>query len=134
VCVFDPRHARVKKKLSLESYLAHEHVVVSYNGDARGVVEDALGITRRVRCAVSNFHNIGSLVEGTALLATVPTMVARHIREARPPRRAAELPCNLAAARMDLLWPKAFDEDDASRFFRDVILRIAKETRFSAKL
>jgi LysR family transcriptional regulator, mexEF-oprN operon transcriptional activator len=42
VCLFDPRHARLGARPTREAYLAAEHVVVSYNADARGVVEDAL--------------------------------------------------------------------------------------------
>jgi LysR family transcriptional activator of mexEF-oprN operon len=39
-CLFDPRHVRVRR-LTEAAYFAHEHVVVSYNGDLRGVVEHA---------------------------------------------------------------------------------------------
>ena len=41
------RHARPGNRLTLERYLAHEHVIDSYNADLRGVVEDALGVQRR---------------------------------------------------------------------------------------
>jgi hypothetical protein len=45
VCLFDPRHARVKvakatRMVSEKDYFAHEHVIVSYNGDLRGVAAD----------------------------------------------------------------------------------------------
>ncbi len=54
-CLFDPRHARLKKKLTERDYFAHDHVIVSYNADLRGIVEDLLGKSRRVRCSVASF-------------------------------------------------------------------------------
>ncbi len=71
VCLFDPRHVRLGKKPTLERYLACDHVIVSYNGDLRGIVEDLLGVQRRVRVSVPNFHAIGPLVDG---------FVARRVR------------------------------------------------------
>jgi DNA-binding transcriptional LysR family regulator len=126
VCLFDPRHARLGKRLTMERYLAHEHVIVSYNGDLRGVVEDVLGIQRRVRVSVPTFHSIGALVEGSALLATVPSMVAREIISTRPNLRTAPLPLTLGSAPMELLWRSTVEDDEAIRFMRDLVVRVVK--------
>lgn len=126
VCLFDPRHARPGKPLTLERYLAHRHVVVSYNGDLRGVVEDALGVQRDVRVSVPSFQSIGGLVDGSDLLATVPAIVAREIRRLRPALRTTKLPFTPSGAPLELLWRKAVDDDDAIRFVRDRISRLAK--------
>jgi LysR family transcriptional activator of mexEF-oprN operon len=126
VCLFDPRHARVGR-LDEASYFAHDHVVVSYNGDLRGIVEDTLHRQRRIRCSVSTFANLGGLVDGSALLATVPDLVAHHIRRIRPHLRARRLPFALPAGTSDLLWPAASDDDAPCRFVRDRIREIARE-------
>ncbi|PTL80568.1 LysR family transcriptional regulator [Vitiosangium sp. GDMCC 1.1324] len=128
VCLFDPRHARPGKRLTLERYLEHEHVIVSYNGDLRGVVEDVHGIQRRVRVSVPNFHSIGALVEGSALLATVPGVVAREHMSLRPNLRTTPLPVPLAlsGAPMELLWRSTVEDDEAIRFMRDLVVRVAK--------
>jgi LysR family transcriptional activator of mexEF-oprN operon len=125
VCLFDPRHARFKRAISEADYFAHEHVVVSYNGDLRGIVEDVLQKSRRIRCSVSSFANLGALIDGSVLVATVPEIVARHIRAVRPHLRAAPLPFTLRGAPMELLWPAATDDDEACRFLRAQISRIA---------
>jgi LysR family transcriptional activator of mexEF-oprN operon len=126
VCLFDPRRAR-RRRLTLEDYFARDHVIVSYNGDLRGIVEDMTGRRRRVRCSVSSFQTIGAIVDGTALVATVPAMTAREITRARPHLATAPLPFPLPGAPMELLWQKALDDDDAFRFLRDHIVRIARQ-------
>jgi LysR family transcriptional activator of mexEF-oprN operon len=126
VCLFDPRHARIGRRLREREYFAHEHVIVSYNGDLRGIVEDVLQKQRRVRCSVSSFANVGALVDGTALLATIPGLVASQIRAVRPHLRTASLPFSLRGSFMELLWPAAVDDDDAFRFLRARIVRIAR--------
>ncbi|HEX8705307.1 MAG TPA: LysR family transcriptional regulator [Myxococcaceae bacterium] len=127
VCLFDPRHARFKRTVSEVDYFAHEHVVVSYNGDLRGIVEDVLQKSRRIRCSVSSFANLGAIIDGSGLVATVPEIVAQHIRAVRPHLRSAPLPFNLRGAPMELLWPAATDDDEACRFLRARIARIAAE-------
>ncbi|ATB41621.1 transcriptional regulator MexT [Cystobacter fuscus] len=126
VCLYDPRHARIGKRLTRESYLAHEHVIVSYNGDLRGIVEDALGVQRRVRVSVPMFHSVGALVEGSALLATLPAVVAREIISLRPNLRTTPLPLDLGGAPTELLWRNTVDDDDAIRFMRDLVVRVVK--------
>jgi LysR family transcriptional activator of mexEF-oprN operon len=126
VCLYDPRHARVGKRLTLERYLEHEHVIVSYNGDLRGIVEDLLGVQRRVRVSVPTFHGIGAMVDGSGLLATVPAMVAREVTSLRPHLRTTALPVNLASAPMELLWRSAVEDDEAIRFIRERVVDVAK--------
>src|SRR5262249_52334245 len=84
VCIFDPRHTRLGARPSERTYLAQDHVIVSYNGDLRGVIEDSFGKQRRVRCSVASFHSIGAIVEGSSLVATVPLVVAAPILRLHP--------------------------------------------------
>mgnify|MGYP003575949779 CR=1 FL=1 len=125
VCLFDPARARLGKRPTLERYLAHEHVVVSYNGDLRGIVEDLLGIQRRVRVSVPSFQSVGAVVEGTALLATVPESVAREITLLRRGLQSCRLPFSLPGTPVELLWPSAVHDDEAIGFVRRLVTRVA---------
>lgn len=129
VCIFDPRHARIKKTLTERAYFDHHHVIVSYNGDLRGIVEDMMRKTRRVRCSVSSFSNLGAILEGTSLIATVPSLVADQIRKTRPALRVLPVPFDLGTNPMELLWPAASDDDDACKFLRALVVRLAKDVR-----
>lgn len=126
VCLFDPRHARINKRVSERAYFEHEHVIVSYNNDLRGIVEDMFDRPRRVRCSISSFSAIGAIVDGTALLATVPEIVAEHVLELRPHLRTAPMPraLSLSGAAIELLWLAADDDDPAARFLRERIVAL----------
>lgn len=124
-CLYDPRHARLRK-LTEKEYFARAHVIVSYNGDLRGVVEDVLHKTRNVRCSVSSFAHVGAIIEGTAMLATVPHLVAAQIRAVRPNLKTKPLPFELKGAYSDLLWPVTTDDDEPCRFLRAKIVEIAR--------
>jgi LysR family transcriptional regulator, mexEF-oprN operon transcriptional activator len=116
---------RVKsRRLTMERYLAHPHVVVSYNGDARGIVEDLLGVERRVRCSVPSFASIGDIIEGTDLLATVPELHARRACERHPHLCMLPKPFSLRGAPMELLWSASLDDDPACAFLRGLVREI----------
>jgi LysR family transcriptional activator of mexEF-oprN operon len=132
VCLYDPRHARLRK-LTEKEYFARSHVVVSYNGDLRGIVEDLFRKTRNVRCSVSSFAHLGALIDGTTMLATVPGLVADQIRAARPHLRTKALPFEIKGSVADLLWPVATDDDEPCRFVRDKILQIAQKVEKSVR-
>ncbi|MBK6534238.1 MAG: LysR family transcriptional regulator [Deltaproteobacteria bacterium] len=123
VCVYDPRHARLPKRLTERAYFAHEHVIVSYAGDLRGIVEDSLGKTRRVRVSVPAFSYVGGVVEGSSLLATVPEPHARYLLKTHPGLRQTALPFALEGAAQELLWLRTTDDDPVSRFVRGLIER-----------
>jgi LysR family transcriptional regulator, mexEF-oprN operon transcriptional activator len=127
VCLFDRRHARIGKRLTEKAYFAHEHVIVSYNADLRGVIEDALNKTRRSRCSVSSFANIAAIVEGSALLATVPRLLAADAVSRRSVLGMADLPFEHGGASSDMLWPAAVDDDEACIFLRQCLVAVAAE-------
>jgi DNA-binding transcriptional LysR family regulator len=124
VCLYDPRFAKLPKKLSEREYFAHEHVAVSCAGDARGIVEDSVGKSRAVRVAVPAFSYVVEVVDGSPLLATVPALLARHIVKTRPYLRIAPLPFSLDGSALELLWSRVSDDDAAGRDARGVMTKV----------
>jgi LysR family transcriptional regulator, mexEF-oprN operon transcriptional activator len=127
VCLFDPRHVRLGARPTERAYLAQEHVIVSYNGDLRGLIEETFGRERRVRCAVASFSAVGAIVDGSRLVATMPTIFAAQILSLRPHLRVAPIPFAHEPGDIELLWPKALDADPANHFVRATIERIAAD-------
>jgi LysR family transcriptional activator of mexEF-oprN operon len=126
VCLFDPRHVRLGATPTQGAYFAQDHVIVSYNGDLRGLIEDRYGRERRIRCSVASFSSIGAVVDGSSLVATIPAMLAPHIIALRPHLRQAALPFDPEPGEFELFWPKALDSDPACRFVREAILRLTQ--------
>ncbi len=133
-CLFDPRFVRLGPRPSERAYLAEEHVVVSYNEDFRGVVEDIFGRERRVRCSVANFAAIGAIVDGSPLVATIPMVVAAQIQRLRPHLRTSALPFPHTPGTIDLIWPMALDGDPACRFVRDALVQVVDAHSISSAL
>lgn len=125
VALFDPRHLPIKR-MTDEAYFAADHVIVSYNTDLRGIVEDVLQRRRRIRCSVSSFASIGTIVEDSRLIATIPDMIAAQIRAVRPRLRALPVPFKLAGAWSELLWPATTEDDEACKFMRARIIEVAR--------
>jgi LysR family transcriptional activator of mexEF-oprN operon len=126
VCLFDPRHVRLGARPTERAYLAQEHVIVSYNGDLRGVIEENFDRERRVRCSVARFSSIGAIVDGGRLVATIPLIFAPQILALRPHLRTAQLPFVHEPGSIELLWPTALETDPACQFVRAAIIRIAE--------
>ncbi|HEY4060066.1 MAG TPA: LysR family transcriptional regulator [Kofleriaceae bacterium] len=122
-CLYDPRHLRIGT-LDEKTYFAQDHIIVSYNGDLRGVIEDVIGKQRRIRCSISSFSNLGALLDGTRMIATIPEIVADQIRVTRPHLRKKPKPFKIEGAWNELLWPVATDDDPACQFARDHILAV----------
>lgn len=126
VCLFDPRFTKLPAVISERDYFAHEHVVVSYAGDFRGIVEDSLGKTRKVRVSVPTFSHVADIIDGSPLLATVPALHAHAVVATRPHLRIRSLPFRLDDAQLELLWPRVADEDPVARFVRQAVIDVGK--------
>jgi len=127
VCVFDPRFVRLGARPTERAYLAQDHVIVSYNGDLRGIIEESFHRQRRARCSVASFNSIGAIVDGGRLVATIPRIVANEVLRVRPHLRAAPIPFPHEPGTLELLWPTALDADPACRFVRDAIVGSVSE-------
>jgi DNA-binding transcriptional LysR family regulator len=128
VCVVRTGHPKVGKRLTLDQYLALDHIVVSPLGRASHV--DAVlaerGHERRIRRTVP-FFNSGLLmaaatdyvltVSDRAALALAPTLGLRLV----------EPPLPLSAYSLNLLWHPRLENEPANRWLRDVFVRAAKE-------
>lgn len=60
------------------------------------------------------------------MLATIPALIARQIREVRPHLRIKPVPLEIPSAYSELLWPRATDDDAPCTFVRTKILELAR--------
>ncbi len=79
VCLFRKGHKLDRPKLLLSDYRGAEHLVIVSAGTGHGKVDELIqkaGIDRLVRLSVPHFVSVGHILQGTALVATVPERLA----------------------------------------------------------
>ena len=106
VCVMRKEHALSTKTLTLDNYCSANHLLVSFSGRARGLVDDALltlNRERRILLTVNQFFTAGKVVAASDLLMVLP----RHLIEATGMTNALvakELPFPMPEVQVDMLW------------------------------
>ncbi len=106
VCVMRKEHALANKDLSLEAYCQANHLLVSFSGRARGLVDDALlylNKERRILLTVNQFITAGKVVAHSDLIMVLP----HHLIAATGMTNALvakELPFPMPEVHIDMLW------------------------------
>lgn len=111
--------------LSLAEYCARPHVLVTFAGDLRGVIDDALdnlGCQREVIFSVPQFGSLPAVLAGTDLLATVPAYAARALA-ALAGLRVSPLPFEAPTYPITLAWRAVADQDPSEAWLRAAIGR-----------
>ncbi len=129
---YDP--AVRKAPISRQDYLAADHATVVYE-PRRGLDLDqrldAQGIRRRFAVMVPEFSALPGFVRGTALLATVPGLMARQsmagLESCEPPVACPRMP-------MYALWHARHQEDAAHRWLREQLIAVVAPALSGAAL
>jgi len=106
VCVMRKDHPLANQELSLEAYCQANHLLVSFSGRARGLVDDALlslNKERRILLTVNQFFTAGKVVANSDLIMVLP----HHLIEATGMTNALvakELPFAMPEVHIDMLW------------------------------
>jgi DNA-binding transcriptional LysR family regulator len=128
VCVVRADHPRVGKRLTLDEYLALDHIVVSPLGRPSHV--DAVlaerGRERRIRRTVPFFNSGLLLAAATDYVLTVSDRAALALADTLG-LRIVEPPLPLSSYSLNLLWHPRLENEPANRWLRDVFARAAKE-------
>jgi LysR family transcriptional activator of mexEF-oprN operon len=122
LCVFDGERLTVDLPISLEDYLAHPHVLISFDG-RRGIVDDLLdaqGLTRNVLTATTHFAGAIVMLKSVNAIATLPAHAATAFAEAAgltlsPP------PIAMPAFVVSLVWHTARSGEPALTWLRNRI-------------
>lgn len=127
VCVVRDGHPTVGRKLTLEAFVALEHIQIAPRGKPGGYLDDTLaqrGLHRRVARAVPYFLAALHLVAETDYVLTVSERVARALAP-RLGLRILEPPLPLRPYALSLLWHPRMDGDAGHRWLREVFARAA---------
>lgn len=117
-----PGHPLAEGPLSLERYVAADHLTVSRRGRLRDQIDDALGArggdARRIIAAAPTTDFALRLALGTDLLVTLPDAVTRPARD-QLGLLTLPLPLPMPDVPLYLLWHQRFDDDRAHTWLRE---------------
>ena len=128
VCVVRRDHPGVGRRLTLDQYLALDHIVVSPLGRPSHV--DAVlaerGHERRVRRTVPFFNSGLLMAAATDYVLTVSDRAARALAPMLGLRLVSP-PLPLSGYSLNLLWHPRLEHEQANRWLRGVFVRAAQE-------
>jgi LysR family transcriptional activator of mexEF-oprN operon len=114
VCVFNPRHVRVRaKRIALAEYLRYPHVITSFDAGLSGFIDDRLkerGLARRVVFSSPHFATSPLIVRQMPAIATVPTFIAATWRDALE-LSVSPVPIDVPTYAVEASWTAANDGD-----------------------
>jgi len=121
-------HAQVAagRALSLATYTALPHLLVSPTGVGPGLVDRYLGQvgeSRRVALRVPTFSAALTIVAESDLLLTAPSALAQAAPEGRV--QSVAVPLELPEHSITMLWHPRFGEDPANRWFWEVLVGVS---------
>ncbi|WP_117232757.1 LysR family transcriptional regulator [Vibrio maerlii] len=128
VVAFDQSHPRLKDKISLDEFLAENHVLHSmWNSD-----DSPLGIAstyahkRKVARKAPGALEMLNMVHGTDMICITPMSVLETVNAANN-FRFAPLPFESNLGRSYLLWHKSRNTDSAHQWFRNKIIKVSEK-------
>lgn len=123
VVVMRQGHPLADAPLTLQSYCAARHLLVSFSGRPYGFVDEALAalsLQRRVVLTVNQFFAAGQVVASSDLLTVLPrhflgSTGLQHALVCRP------IPLDMPAVHVDMLWHRQTHAQSAQRWLRQAI-------------
>lgn len=127
VVAMRPDHPLAGRALSVDDYLASEHIHVSSRRKGAGQMDlalHAMGYDRTVKMRVQNFLVAARITEETDLLWTVPNILADSL-----PLHTVALPFRVEPMRWFLFWHKQARDDPSNIWMRETIAALLERSR-----
>ncbi len=128
LCAVRKEHPEVRRKLTLERFLALRHVLIAPRGRPGGNVDDALaarGLKRRVAVRTQSFLAAPLLVAQSDFVLTAPRLILEHLA-APLGLRTFPPPITVPGFRVVSAWHARVQEDPAHRWFRGLVVRAVR--------
>ena len=123
VCVMRPDHPLAIGELTLDRFVAADHLLVSLSGDTRGYTDTVLaehGKARKVALTINNFASATKMLESSNLVCVLPSVTAKASIEAgllvsRP------TPVPVPGPTLSMFWHKRVDRDPGNVWLRSLL-------------
>jgi DNA-binding transcriptional LysR family regulator len=125
-------HPLWAERLTVESFLEADHMVVREDGRSQEVLERFLRrrrIRRRVRVYTAHFLGMPFVLAKTDLIATVPYAVAQDFAGMSTQLAVSLPPFEITGFDLKLHWHRRFDNEPRNRWLRDQVAALFHDTR-----
>src|SRR5699024_3926810 len=129
-CVMRPDNPLATEALTLQAFVAADHLLVSLSGDAIGFVDAKLrplGLKRRVAMTVDHFSLVPRILEGSDLISVVPYGTIAE-SACRGELWATRPPIDISPVTVSMLWHKRNERNADQRWLRDRIRTATQKT------
>ena len=131
ICMMRKEHPLAKQPLTLDAYCSANHLLVSFSGRPRGLVDEALaqiGRERRILLTVNQFFTAGKVVANSDLITVLPHHLITSTGMSDE-LVARELPFAMPNVHVDMLWHERDARSKAHKWVREhLIARTAEAT------
>jgi len=127
VCVMRRGHPLAGQPMTLDTFCAAHHMLVSFSGRPHGFVDQALlaaGRQRRIVLTVNQFFTAGRVVACSDLLTVLPAGFVQATGYADQ-LLTCELPLQMNPVTVEMLWHLRHDGDLAHAWLRQQVVRAA---------
>jgi len=123
VCAMRHDHPLAQSELSIEDFVAAEHLLVSLSGDSYGLTDRVLqqyDLTRRIAMTVNHFSSAAPLLIETDLIAILPSgAIYKDVENGK--LAVAHCPVEIPKTAISMLWHKRQDKDTGLKWLREHI-------------
>jgi DNA-binding transcriptional LysR family regulator len=120
-------HPRVGKRLDIDTFCKLDHVLVTEESWATGVVDELLARqkrTRRIALRVPRHLGVGWIVARTDLVTTIDDRIA-HLHAETHGLRVLDPPVSVKPVPFSMVWHERTDRDPARRWLREQLRSVA---------
>ncbi|MBN3751411.1 LysR family transcriptional regulator [Paraburkholderia sp. Tr-20389] len=125
VCLTNRHHAKIRARLSLKQYRSEGHVVIE-SGTGAQLLEQALArerVERDVVLQLPGFLGLGTIVQTTDLIATLPRHIGETLAQASDLAvHACPVPVEGFAVRQH--WHARYHHEAGNRWLRGVVMQL----------
>ncbi|QRX81754.1 LysR family transcriptional regulator [Glaciimonas sp. PAMC28666] len=129
VCMTSKRPGVTKQKLLLDEYVAFSHVFVASTEHSHRMIEDFLRqqkIHRKIALQIPHFSAVPGILKSTGWALTLPRRAAEYFNGSGN-FSLFELPVTVPEVEVTLHWHENFEESDANRWFRQLLMEVLAE-------
>ncbi|MFC7540433.1 LysR substrate-binding domain-containing protein [Siccirubricoccus deserti] len=128
--LFAPARLGVQAPLSLDDFLARQHVLaIPREGVLEGRTDQALariGRRRRIVLSTPQYLALPHLLLAAPLVATLHARPARFLAAAHEGLATSPVPVEVPPIEEAVVWHEATDRDPAQRWFRNAVAAVAE--------